>query len=738
MTDYSKLKVTELKEELRNRNIPLTGLKVKQNFIDKLLEADAVGRGPKDQVEAAEGSDEATSVPQIAAQESQSTVVATEKEEPRQRDESSHPPPSTEDAPESNKESGMPIAPEDAANNEHVFKTKEAQNLPPETPQLLNLKDDLAPTAREDLPSEPQIQEATAPFHDSNSFVVPSVELPTARPSSDPADIPKPHSTQQASTKTLSSTILASETIEDTRKRKRRSVTPPPSTTEIAQKKAKASDGSPRVTQREGSISVDVSQLPKTVEVSVNGHELQENAIEEASPQLEARSPPASQIETTEPKPQDKLSSEPRQDEQCPPCTSPVRSKPRSPNLLKRRSPSLPKSIVKDDRDVSPALHPATSSLYIRNFKRPLHIPSLRSHLSAVAASPNTNSSGDDPITSFYLDSIRTHGFISFNSISAASRARSALHDSRFPDEKTREPLWVDFIPDEKIEAWIEIEQRGNIGGRVGRRWEVIYQDSADGIIEAILQEVGSASAGMGQPPRKPSIPVPSARRESDNAVDSPAVAVTGVHPDRARLVPSEPSHNNDGDFSRRKPSSTTTPHNHHHPTDIPTEQAIIPISGTGFRALDDLFPSTTTKPKLYYKAVDPSVAADRLDMLGRLRDLEGAKSGDVGMKRFSLESTSGYREGDRYREGGNGQGRRVREEWVDKGPEFGFGARGGGGVGGRGGWRGRGSGGGGGFARGGAGGGYGSHHAADGGGDGRGGAGGRADTWRSGAGGRW
>ena len=41
MTDYSKLKVADLKEELKNRGIPLTGLKLKQNFIDRLIEDDA-------------------------------------------------------------------------------------------------------------------------------------------------------------------------------------------------------------------------------------------------------------------------------------------------------------------------------------------------------------------------------------------------------------------------------------------------------------------------------------------------------------------------------------------------------------------------------------------------------------------------------------------------------------------------------------------------------------------------
>ena len=41
MADYSSWKVADLKAELKNRGIPQTGLRLKQHFIDKLLEEDA-------------------------------------------------------------------------------------------------------------------------------------------------------------------------------------------------------------------------------------------------------------------------------------------------------------------------------------------------------------------------------------------------------------------------------------------------------------------------------------------------------------------------------------------------------------------------------------------------------------------------------------------------------------------------------------------------------------------------
>jgi SAP domain len=671
MTDYSKLKVAELKEELKSRNIALTGLKVKQNFIDKLLEADAAKEASNSPAaEAATGQEHAI-VPGITVEDEQRAAVAAGKKEPSRRDESVGSQPAQESAQDSQSTLETQTAVRNDEEQEKDVVDEESQAVPaPDAPDS-TVKAAQATSAAGDRVSEPpsQMQMTALSAELAGAPSVQPPEQPTSRSSTDRLNTPLLPSAQPSLTSTSSSgEVPSAEVVEDSRKRKRRSATPPPSTIEVAQKKAKASDGSPRVILMDGSIAVEVSQPPKDMEVSTNGHEHRERAIEESSrpedgplsaseakptgPHQESgrrsrsRSPTARAI----PQQEDKHSPQPRQEEELSQLRSPVRSKPRSPILLKRRSPSPPKSVPSEDRHVSPALHPATSSLYIRNFKRPLHIPSLRSHLSALAASPNTDASSD-PITSFYLDSIRTHGFVSFVSITAASRVRSALHDSRFPDEKTREPLWVDFVPDEKVEEWIETEQQANGGGRIGRRWEVVYQDAPDGI-EAILQEIGSGSAARLAPLRKPSVPV-GGRRESEITVQTPTVP--GVHPDRAGLVPSEEH------VPRRKESTLQQ--------EPRPEQ-----TGTGFRALDDLFPSTIAKPKLYYKLVDAHVAEERLDMIRDLRNLAGAKSGDPDMKRYSFELDRG------------------REEWVDKGPEFGYGMRGRGGErGGRGGYRGRG-----------------------------------------------
>jgi hypothetical protein len=115
---------------------------------------------------------------------------------------------------------------------------------------------------------------------------------------------------------------------------------------------------------------------------------------------------------------------------------------------------------------------------------------------------------------------------------------------------------------------------------------------------------------------------------------------MAAVHPDRLPLVPQELSNARRGD--RHGASQPET-------------------SGTGFRALDELFSFTTAKPKLYYKPVSQTTADRRREMIKDLRvgHADMGKSGDEDMKRYSFEV---------YRGG---------EEWVDKGPEFGYGRRG-------------------------------------------------------------
>lgn len=79
MIDYSKLKVTELKVELKSRNLPLTGLKVKQNFIDKLLEADAADEASNSPADIAPAGIKSASATNPELQDEENSVVGPEK-----------------------------------------------------------------------------------------------------------------------------------------------------------------------------------------------------------------------------------------------------------------------------------------------------------------------------------------------------------------------------------------------------------------------------------------------------------------------------------------------------------------------------------------------------------------------------------------------------------------------------------------------------------------------------------
>ncbi|KAI1005639.1 hypothetical protein K3495_g2577 [Podosphaera aphanis] len=229
------------------------------------------------------------------------------------------------------------------------------------------------------------------------------------------------------------------------------------------------------------------------------------------------------------------------------------------------------------ERAVSPAIHPATTALYIRDMQRPLNPQHLRTHLSALAVPPG-QSPNPDLISTFYLDPIRTHAFVSFSSIYAASRVRTALHSRIWPEERNRKPLWVDFVPEDRLEEWITQEQESNTGGRATvRKWEVCYDVDDHRQVKASLQEATNA-------------PLP--------AQINPSSTNSQVS---SNQIPLGPRTNIDG--------APSGPRSH-----LPMVQSsFVEIAGS---KLNELFNFTTTKPVLYWKPVSKELANKRLDCL--------------------------------------------------------------------------------------------------------------------------
>lgn len=148
-----------------------------------------------------------------------------------------------------------------------------------------------------------------------------------------------------------------------------------------------------------------------------------------------------------------------------------------------------------DDTPIPPSIHPATRALYIRNFARPLSEPALKAHLTALASAPSSTSTAttsqpsESPIEYLYLDTIKTHALIIFTTLTAATRVRVGIHTKIWPNERSRRPLWADFVPEESVAGWVDREkQRGS-----GARWEVVYdREAGEGGVRAELEEAGS------------------------------------------------------------------------------------------------------------------------------------------------------------------------------------------------------------------------------------------------------
>ena len=429
--------------------------------------------------------------------------------------------------------------------------------------------------------------------------------------------------------------LLGDELLEDSHKRKRRSQSPPPSSMENTQKKLKANSGRPLVQLPEDTTEDGINHQARPGDQSLrpeptnaqasdtrnNGHMSSNGTSKLANI---STSTTVGQRDTEGVSSQETGSSalrnsDPIKERNVTPTNvksvgSPMKSSPsdtRFRNLLTAPAHLEHASYEPsaEETPVSPALHPATSALYIRELMRPLKLDNLRDHLIALATPPGTTVN-PNILTDFFLDSIRTHCLVGFENISAASRVRSGLHDRVWPNERDRRQLWVDFVPEDKLKSWIDVERTAGSGrGHPSKRWEVVYEDTQSGI-NASLQEVGSDSTGVRAV--KPS------RLHANESLQGTGPGISGSEP---RNIQPRPD------------------------------------SGKGFQALDDLFTSTLAKPKLYYLPVSKAEADRRFATLAAGRGGRGGGRGNE-MRRFSFEEGSIVDNGPEFgRGGGYGRG---------------------------------------------------------------------------------
>ncbi|KAJ4308860.1 hypothetical protein N0V84_011843 [Fusarium piperis] len=431
MTDWAKLKVVDLKAELKRRGLYQHGLKTE--LIARLVEADEEQARGEDEGEPEGANEDVPMADEPVGDGSQTESVTPDAEVVEK--------PAIDDSETAEKtvqeekvETGQADTTKADANADETAEPQQPETVkngaPEEAPEVSN------PTADVPIPGK----EAGAQSRE------PTVE----------------EASRAATTTAASPPSLEATPAAERQKRKRRSLTPPPTEEAIARKRARADEG------------------------AANGDSFPPRE-EQSQPQAEEQKPAPMNIDNEEPQPE--------KHQETAPAPEP------EPKAPREETPSEKPQEMDYERDVAPSVHPATRALYVKNLMRPLRPQDVKAHLVDLAT-PARDPLDDDIIVEFFLDQVRTHAFVIFRTTAAAARVRNALHDSVWPNESNRKPLWLDFIPPEKVRDWIETEHAsGGPRGRSSARWEVVYEDGPDGAVEAHLEEATASTSRAGPPP---------------------------------------------------------------------------------------------------------------------------------------------------------------------------------------------------------------------------------------------
>ncbi|RMJ26360.1 SAP domain protein [Aspergillus sp. HF37] len=602
MTDYSSWKVNDLKSELKRRGIPQTGLRVKQNFADRLVEDDAKQQSGGKLEEQSQEPDTAKGDEQTERDQHAQQAQPSESQE-RKPDEK------TPQEQKQEEEAGTQHGARAEEQDEHKVEEqlwKETGDALPQQEQQVEISKEPEPEAASEALSEAKTEKETPaePAEQAPGDTItqePAQAAPEGDDATAPSDklAPAAPSTSEVNTE-VSTPVPTEEALEDSRKRKRRSRSPVPTPDAIANKKVRARSESPRILLPEDR-GAEGAPPEKDVSDTAAAREPQEAPEEETHR--------ASITEDSRTRKGAPLKQGARFKELFAPAgQEPVR--PASP----------PRDVAMKDAEVEHALHDATAALYVDGLMRPLQPAALKNHLISLASAPGA-SPHSDVVVDFYLDPIKTHCFASFANVSAASQARSSLHGTVWPNERNRKPLFVDFIPEHKMQQWINTEEGSRGRGGPAPRWGVKYDRTNDGV-EAVLEEVDAKTAPSQGPSREPTAP---------------------------RAPPLGPR--------------ASLPHNDRRPGGPPAADPR-PRPGQGFKPLDDLFMSTTAKPKLYFQPVSREVADQRLDRFDDLiRKGSYPRRGGNEARRISFERVDSFVDqgpefGNRNRRGGRGRGR--------------------------------------------------------------------------------
>ncbi|CAA9963242.1 SAP domain containing protein [Pyrenophora teres f. maculata] len=605
MPDYSKQTVAQLRQLLKDRSIPSTGLTRKAQIIEKLEEADSATTAPyttEGSIERAQGPP--NGVDKSVDQDIQDHVNAEVQASKSPLEEAGEP-----DA-KLTRDRQPEVQPVPVATTDSLRKTishidsvihpaeriqaieeltgdaaitrepasvqpSETFNAPPE-----NLNDTVGPAVAEPTDAQvgaPKKEElakdelpgAPGPAAEALRLVSKKHELPrdlqgsgiddrTASPApNEKQSVEKPELLPIPEQSTAETSRLNTEELEaDSKKRKRRSNTPEMAADDIKAKKHRPNQEPVPEINLKKDEDVVMDQRGRDEEDRVAADDNENITRENHTDPAEAHSAV--------------VEAEPRREKK--------ENSARYKDLVNTKADDTTLEALTDDRPTIPAIHPVTPALYIRNFMRPLRPEPLRAHLVSLA-SPPSSSPDSTIIKSLFLDAMKTHALVLFSSTTAASRVRACLHGSIWPPEGNRKELWVDFIPEEHVQAWIKLEEdavqaekeaRANGRSSNPKRFEVVYSESSNGPITAIFQEVGSSAPSN----------APKGPRDTLDA---------------------------------RRPSIQQ-----HAPPFLPTGTSKDgkPDTEAPFKTLHDLFCVTAAKPQLFYLPVSDDISDLRLKEL--------------------------------------------------------------------------------------------------------------------------